>query len=284
LVSHPFRRKKRNGWGTEDYSKNKNALKLQAATPENIPHEHIDPTGCQISCAKRQAHPHAALAHAHGSTGAFFGCGDRFIGHPAAAARQHGPAVAVAGGAWRESLVADNLCGCRQHSGRVLDLAGRPQRRRGSTAALCAQTHSQASYRVGRASQHPCHLCSRHASAADSAVTVCAGLRRAGRFARALHGGLRRGSQSAILSGCVAGGGVWTPRSEDLVRHSAKMVDAAALRVCGLDGGRRLLWGLEDSAYEQDGCGEEVRFSCRCWRSRRSIVCPEPLTPRGVIG
>jgi hypothetical protein len=25
-VSHPFRRSKRKGWGTEDYNKNKNAL------------------------------------------------------------------------------------------------------------------------------------------------------------------------------------------------------------------------------------------------------------------
>jgi hypothetical protein len=114
---------------------------------------------------------------------------------------------------------------------------------------------------MGGASPAPRYLCSRRPSAANSAVAVCAGLRCAGCFARALYGCLRRGSQSAILPGCVAGSGVWTPRREDLVGHLAKMVNAAALRVCGLDGGRRLFWGLEDSAYAQIGCSKGAGFS-----------------------
>src|SRR5580698_85837 len=144
-------------------------LKPQAAPPENIPHEHLFLPGCQIRSTKGEARSYAALAYAPGGTWAIFSCGDRFVGHPAAAARQHRPAVAVACGAWRESLAADIVGGCGQHSGRVLDLAGWPQRWKRCATEPCAQAHSLAGCWVGGASRPARHFCSRRTSTTNSA-------------------------------------------------------------------------------------------------------------------
>src|ERR1035438_87272 len=129
---------------------------------------------------------------------------------------------------------------------------------------------------MGGASPHSRRLCSRHASATDSAVAVCAGLGCAGCLTQALPGCLRRGSRLAILTGCMAWGGVWTQCSSHLVRHPAAVVHPAAVRVRGTDGGRRVYCGLEDSRPAQNRCSQEIYAASQ---SSSAGVTPEAAFP-----
>jgi membrane protein YqaA with SNARE-associated domain len=77
-------------------------------------------------------------------------------------------------------------------------------------------------------------------------------LGRTGRFAQALSGGLRRGSQRALILHRLARCGLWVQRRPPVIRNASEVVDSAALHVCGPAGGLRLLLDMEDSRAAQD--------------------------------
>ena len=129
--------------------------------------------------------------------------------------------------------------------------------RRGGEAALRRYVPARLLGRVvrmGGASPHPRRVSSRRASSADSAIAICACLRRAGRLARPLPERLRRGSNPALLPYCLDRRSLWTPRHPPVVRDAPEMVDSAALCVRGPARGRHLLWNLEGERPTQDRC------------------------------
>lgn len=123
---------------------------------------------------------------------------------------------------------------------------------------------------MGRAEPHPCCLCSRHASAADSPIAVLARLGRAVRLAPQVPGRLWRGSLPAVFPRCMACSGLWTPDGPHVVRNTGKMVDAYSLCVYGPAGCVHLFWNMEGSRRTKGRSGEKT-----CIEGNRQLASVE---------
>lgn len=144
-------------------------------------------------------------------------------------------------------------------SGRIYNLGCGQERGRRSAKPSCAGTDPSTNHPMGRTTLGPRRLSPRGSAAAHSAVAICCSRRSAGRLARPVRCCLRSGSQPSVLLDCLARGGLRAQDCAHVDRHSADVVNATALRICGIG----LRWGclrnLEDEELEQESWIKQTR-------------------------